>query len=330
MKKFLQILLFSLTANTLYSQNIVSIGSFPVLDYEKKPIQTVDLLNKINWTSIRTYSGGGHYVREDVDSLITTYEYVKQGRSSYFEIKSFNGLILQFESEISTQFQNSKSSYFDKTVWLSYVSAVLPKLPFDCRLSYDEPAEILKAYYQLLGIETRDEYGWYCEYSAIGRPTARRLAVIQLIKYKRQDLLKKLLNYQNTQTQLYAADALIYLDFETKEKIASEGKSIVDKQNAIDSLRSLPTNEKETIQSLRDGIKYSKDFIKILNDQLLTNADWKEIYALRDSNKDVKTCRDGTGSYKIYSNKTSDLLSAEAILEIPNQYERFKSCGFFR
>ena len=81
---------------------------------------------------------------------------------------------------------------------------------------------------------------------------------------------------------------------------------------------------------IRGRTKFQKENIKRLNEQLLTSAEWKLIYELRDSNKKVKTCKVGTGSYKINSNKSSDLLSEQAILEIPKEYERFRSCGFFR
>jgi hypothetical protein len=66
----------------------------------------------------------------------------------------------------------------------------------------EEPQRILKSYYHLLGLDTRDEYGWTCEYSTVGRPPEKRIATIELSKYKRVDLLKKLLTYPNFQTQL--------------------------------------------------------------------------------------------------------------------------------
>jgi len=314
--------LLGLTTIILYGQNIVSIGSFPTLDNENKPIKTTDLLAKLNWSSIKFQAGNGHYAHEYLDTPIATYEYTKQGRTSFFEIKSFNGLVLEFKSGVTTSNQNSNSYYFDKSVWLQYINKVLPDLPGEFKLSIDEPDEILKAYYRLLGVDTRDEYGWYCEYSSVGRPTQRRLEVIKLIARQRRDLLKKLLAYHNVQTQLYAADALIYIDVETKNKITILNKKIEDKEKNVDSLRSLSTDQKDNIQILRENIKISKNYIKTLSDQLLTNDDWKKIYDLRDSNKEVKVCRDGTGSYRIYSNKTTDLLSAKAIADIPAQYER--------
>jgi hypothetical protein len=328
MKKIIQIILFSLIGTTVYSQNIVSFGSFPVFENEKKSLLTADLLNKLNWGSIKSYSWDGHYIRENIDSFITTYEYFKQGGSSFFKIRSFSGFVLQFESEVSTLYNISKSSYFDKTVWLSYVNKLMPNLSDEFKLMHNETKEVLRAYYQLLGVDTRDEYGWYCEYSAVGRPTAKRLAVIELIRYHRTDLLKRLLSYQNIQTQLYAADALIYLNGETKNKIIAEKRKLKENQNRLDSLQS--DIEKDYIQGIRESIKLSKGLIKYLEADLLVKADWKVIYELRDSNKEVKTCRDGTGSYKIYSNKTSDILSEQAISQIPSQYERFKTCDFFR
>ena len=322
MKILLQILLLNLAGITLYSQNIISIGSFPAFDNENKPIKTADLLTRLNWSSIKFQAGNGHYAHEYVDSLITTYDYTKQGRASFFEIKSFNGLVLEFKSEVSGSNQNSNSYYFDKSVWLQYVNKVLPELSEEFKLDKEESDEMSKAYYRLLGAETRDEYGWYCEYSAMGRPTQRRLEVIKLIAKQRRDLLKKLLAWPNVQTQLYAADALIYLDLETKNRITELNKKITDQEKRLDSLRLLSADEKENIQYLKENIKLNSNYIKTLNDQLLSKADWKNIYYLRDSNKDVKICKDGTGSYRIYPGKTSDLLSEKAIADIPRQYER--------
>lgn len=128
---------------------------------------------------------------------------------------------MEYNSKITNTTKPSNTSYFDKTVWVSYVYDKLINLPDSLKISLDEPSEILKAYYKLLGVDTRDEYGWICEYSTVGMPTEKRRALIEIIKQNRTDLLKKLLDYPNVQIQLYASDGLIYIDHETKNEISN-------------------------------------------------------------------------------------------------------------
>ena len=136
------------------------------------------------------------------------------------------------------------------------------------------------------------------------------------------------MDYPNIQTQLYAIDALIFLEFETKKKIEATELEIKQQNQNLDSLLSFENSNKNEIDGLKQSIKRSKGFIKYLNDDLLTKKDWNAIHELRDSNKDVKTCRDGTGSYKIYQSNTSDILSDKSISEIPKKYESLKRLGY--
>lgn len=330
MRRIFFIIILTFFIKTLYSQTLIDFGKFPSTQSDSNRILTDNLLQKINWELIKKYcdTSKWHHAYIRSDSLLTTYEYVEQGYVSHFTITSYKGYVLQFESDISSTLQPSSSSYFDKNVWMTYVSDMLPNLPDNFKLTKTEPKEILKSYYRLLGVNTRDEYGWICEYSTMGRATQRRLALIELVKSQRIDLLKKILSYPNVQTQLYAIDGLIYLDLETKKKIDKTEIEIKQLNKKLDSLLAIENSGKYEIEGIKQSIKNSKGFIKYLKDNLLTKKDWEAIYDLRDSKKEVKTCRDGTGSYKIYASNTSDLLSDDAINNIQMNYEILKRFGY--
>jgi hypothetical protein len=68
-------------------------------------------------------------------------------------------------------------------------------------------------YWQLLGlVPVRDEYGWICEYSTIGSPPSQRYAVRELVCQRRVDLLRRVLVGPSPEGQIYAAEALTYLE----------------------------------------------------------------------------------------------------------------------
>lgn len=298
---FIFFLVFTLSLN---AQSTINFGYFPTDINDKKPIATSELLESLNWESIKEFSNSnnGHYAYTRKDSLLTEYEYVQQGRVASFEIKSFNGMVLEFYSEISNTSKPTNTNYFDKNIWLDYANSYLPNLPDSLKLTNKEPKNILKAYYQLLGVGTTDEYGWVCEYSTVGMPTSRRKAVVQLLEDV--DLLWRLIDYPNIQTQLYVVDAIIYNDYRTKELIKERSKLL-------------------TVNS-----KILEDHIKDLKSQLLTKSEWNKIYQIRDSNRKVKTCGN-MGSYKIYDSTTTELLSKEAIERIPRSYKSLQHMGYF-
>ena len=258
----------------------------------------------MNWEKLKEFSKSneGHYTYERKDSLLVKYEYVQQGRVADFKIISFNDKVLEYRCQISNTSKETNTNYFDKKLWLKYAHTYLPNLADSLKLSINEPKRILKAYYELLGVGTYDEYGWICEYSTVGRATDRRMAVIELLG--REELLWQLMEYPNVHVQLYVADALIYSDFRNKQMI----------------------------EEYKENRKYrtSREMIKYLKDELLTKAEWKKIYELRDSNQKVSTCKSGTGSFKIYENNTSELLSEQAISEIPKRYEELRELGYLR
>ena len=284
-------------------QNGIDLNLFPFNDNPDSPILTSDLLKKIDWKSIEKYckKHDGHYSYEKPDSLRTDYEYVEQGRVVSFEIVSFRDTVLEYYFDNSKVQPAQRASYFDKKVWHSYVEYRLPDIPLDFKIDKTESDELTKAYYRLLGVDTRDEYGWICEYSTMGLVTARRLALIKLIKNQRIDLLRNLLDYPNLQVQLYAIDALIYLDYDANKQIKKLSK-------------------KDTEENIKK--------INELKQLKMKGSDWERIYKLRDSKNIILTCGNA-GSYKIYKIEISVLLSDKSINEIPEKYESLKKYGYF-
>lgn len=303
MMKTLCIILTLVIQTICVAQNGIDLNLFPFDNNQDSPIVTSDLLKKIDWKSIEKYckKQDGHYSYEKPDSLRTDYEYVEQGRVVSFEIVSFRDTVLEYYFDNSKVQPAQRASYFDKKIWLSYVEYRLPDIPSDFKIDKNESDEIIKAYYRLLGVDTRDEYGWICEYSTVGMVTDRRMALIELIKNQRIDLLKNLLDYPNLQVQLYAIDALIYLDYDATKQIKKLSK------------------------------KDSEENIKIiskLEHLKMKESDWEKIYKLRDGEKIVLTCGNA-GSYKIYKTDISELLSDKSIREIPEKYETLKKYGYF-
>jgi len=330
MKIIIILVLLNLSSVLLKAQSIIDFNKFPVDYSNNTPILTSVLLEKLNWESIKKFcdTTKGHYAHIYNNDLKTQYEYVEQGNVSYFNLVSYKGLVLQFDSKIENSSKPTESSYFDKNVWLSYVDDVMPNIPDSLKLELNESQKMLKAYYELLGVDTRDEYGWICEYSTVGLPTARRYAVIVLIHNDRRDLLKKILGYSNVQTQLYAADALIYIDYKDKREIKSYQLILEQQQTELDSLKRIENINELKIKSQESNIKSTKHYIGYIESNLLSKDDWNKIYQLRDSYQEVKICGN-SGSYKIYQSNTSELLSDDAIAEIPQKYENIQKSTIY-
>lgn len=237
-------------------------------------------------------------------------------------------MILEYSADAGNKKQPGRIFYFDKNVWLKYVGEMMPTLPEQFKLSVNEPGYLLKTYYSLLGINTRDEYGWICEYSTFGMAPGRRMAVIELLVEHRIDVLKKCAEYSNLQTKLYAVDALIYNDNMAKMKIQLLEKQLEKNQKQLSRLQN--TNaDKTKVDYLNSLIKNATDSITYFSADLLTSTEWKMIFDLRDSNQTVRTCGNA-GSYKIYGTPISELLSDKAIADIPKRYEELKKLGYIR
>ncbi len=290
MKQTILIILISYSLN-IQAQSFLVLDSFSLTSPDENSLKTSDLLDKVNWEGIKEYcdTTNGFSAKMNKDGLITNYCYSKtKGPDSYFTINSFNGFVLEYYSNITHTTKPIETSYFDRKLWKSYVKEQLPELPDSFLLRSRESSEIMKAYYILLGVDSRDEYGWICEYSTMGALTTRRSAVIEIVRNQRVDLLRRMLDYPNIQTQLYAADGLIYIDSVNKK--------------------------------LFKGVKKNDSYTKrLLKSFILTKSDWEKIYSIRDSEKLVKTCGN-CGSYKIYKKKASTLLSKKAIAEHIKNY----------
>jgi hypothetical protein len=327
MKRSFFIVIATLFFMTTYSQSVVDFSKFPTNQNDTTTLLTAELLDRINWKAIKSFckTAQGHYAYENKDSLLISYKYIKQGYESSFVIVSYNGTILEYYTDAGN---NKQTSYFGKTVWLKYVNQMLPSLSDMFKLAKEEPNNILKAYYRLLGVNTSDEYGFICEYSTVGRATERRMAIIELLQQRRFDLIKRLVNYPNLQTKLYAVDALIYNDYLVKQRIQELEEDIKQKQKQIDSF-SKSNGDKTKVENLDNQIKTLSDAIASYTPDLLTADEWKMIHELRDSKQTVRTCGNA-GSYKIYETAISDVLSDKAVADIPKLYDGLKSLGYFR
>ena len=135
---------------------------------------------------------------------------------------SFQGKVLEYNSQISNSPKETKTSYFDKNVWLEYSHTLLPNLDDSLKLSSIESKDVLKGYYKLIGVNSRDEYGWICEYSTVPQFTERRKGVIELLKEDRVDLIKPLIKSPNLEISMYAIDAMIYHDYKTTQIIIND------------------------------------------------------------------------------------------------------------
>jgi hypothetical protein len=273
-------------------------------------LETADLLLELKWDERKKYceEKGDFLVETHVDSFLTKFIFqkkrnVRSVNIERYEIYSFNGLVLEFNKRIFNDSLERKVEYFDKGLWSKYIKSAMPDLSHEYIISTSESKETLKSYYELLGLNTADEYGWICEYSTIGMMTERRKALLNLVEDGRGDLLKKLINFPNNQTQLYAVDALLYLD----HKIRAE-------------LEYIKESLKEGVPGISDEkINQSYLFTK-RQEELLTEIEWKEIEILKSLDEEINTCGN-MGSFKIYISTMSELLSDEMILRVIKQYE---------
>lgn len=268
-------------------------------------IKTVDLLKELSWEELERYSEEhGFFIHSDESGdLMTSYKYYGRDHEEYIEIYSYNGRVVEYKTLISRNKKQNEIHYFDKQLWIDYVDQVLPNIPKEFRLDLNEPREIIKPYYEFLGINTTDEYGWICEYSTIGKLTSKRKAILFLVKYEKMELLRKLVKYPDIQIQTYAADALLYLDYKKQEEISEFRKEMKYYEPDI--------SETELEEHY---------YFKELKQGLMTDKDIKRIEELRGSNKIVNTCGN-SGSYKIYEKTTNNLLSEKMIPEIVKQYD---------
>jgi hypothetical protein len=312
-----------------FSQSTFDFSLFANKAGDTSIILAKDILREVDWPQLMQLTastGSGHRAYEEKDSLLMRYRYVKQAGLVQFHIVTYKDTVLEFSAERIDDKQ--ATSYFNTALWLRYVNEMLPNLAAAFKLSSDEKIEVLKNYYGLLGINTRDEYGFICEYSATGRPPAKRKAIIFLIQQDRFDLIKKLTEYPNLQTKLYAIDALIFRDYQAKNTIGEVDDEINSHRKKLETLQKKSDNA-DRIASLTARIKSLGDSIAYLKTNILTENEWKNIFDWRNRGQMITTCGNN-GSYKVYATPISELLSDKAIKDIPRQYEKVMPVRKFR
>jgi hypothetical protein len=295
-------------ASCTQSQPSINFGILSSIKNDTLPIYTAHLLQELGWEDLMKFceQNQGHNAYVEDDSLKITYHYFNNKNFSRLDLVSYDGQVLEYDCATNNTFRESQTYYFDKALWVKYANQKIPDLEEQFHIFPNEPAELLKAYYHLIGLDTRDEYGWICEYGGMGEITDRRLATTVIINHGRLDLLLPLLEFPNIQVQVYAADALIFLDREMKKLI-----------------------EERTTEAKEEGYDFPDMLTEQLQDRLLTKADWQKIYNLRDSGQQVKTCGN-SGSYKIYRVDAAELLSEEAIEEFFDIYQSLENMGYIR
>jgi hypothetical protein len=270
------------------------------------PLSTQQLLQALNWDSLslayskQSANYGSPKSRVSRDSLLVYYSGILEGRTR-IDITSYQGKVVRYSINRDQWIVSGVNSYFDVTAWLAYARAALPQLEDSMHLrAGDYPPEDIVAYYHLLGVEVRNEYGWICEYSTMGIAPPQREAAVYLVHHGNAKLLRRILRGPNPEGRVYSADALIYLDRNAQNELDTLDKDL-DKDGQLQ---------------------------KYLEEQLLSDDDKLVIEALRNSNDMVRTCGNA-GSYKIYMLPVSEVLSDTEIEKIPENYQSLRDLGYF-
>ena len=298
------ILLMMIDGANIYSQNSIYLN-FPIIDSTQSSIAGEQILSEIHWPSLKTYCDSieGHHARETHGELFKTYRYVKQGYTASLELTLYDGKVLEYRSHVDELFQ---TNYFDRGLWMEYVRSDEELKDSKWLLSEEEMdrhhTKSIQAYITMLGFNVRDEYGWICEYSATGFPPEKRRAIIDLINYRRRDFITRLLDHPNPQTQLYAADALIYLDMIGHVEVVE-------------------------LENFRGGRRSRRYHLRRSKEYQLSSNEWREIRRIRDANQGIITCGN-MGSYKQYRSTSAELLSDESIEMIYTNYLNLRRLGY--
>jgi hypothetical protein len=238
--------------------------------------------------------------RSNRDQLLVYHTLRFRDRTSV-DVTSFDGRVVRYRIfRVERRGIHLQAQYSNPTVWTEYAHRALDPAGEGLHIAPDAyPAEVVEAYYHLLGVEVDREYGWICEYSTVGSAPAQRRAVMRLIQEPNFDLLRRLLRAPDVETRLYAADALLYL---------RSRKGEVRKEF-----------EHATPAELQE----------ILERYQLTAEDLRLIEELRRSNEMVRTCGNN-GSYKIYLHPAREVLNDSEVRSIPANYAWLRSLGYGR
>src|SRR5436305_1485713 len=101
MKQPFLLIVATLCSVSLYSQLVIDFGRFPVRETDSTPFITSEVLGKLNWQAIKQYANtaDGHYAEIHTDSLLTSYKYFTQGYATSFELVSYGGMVMEYESD---------------------------------------------------------------------------------------------------------------------------------------------------------------------------------------------------------------------------------------
>lgn len=214
---------------------------------EKSAISTDEVLSSLRWESLSVICGGNaSYCSARMDTRSDSL--VKEFTLHYFDanvdLTSYRGRVIEYEVSELQRPSTIDASYFDAQTYTEYADQVLTRTLGEAAsdsLGLDPQtrhAPSLRAYYQLLGVGVRDEYGWICEYSTVGSPPAQRQATLTLVEYWQVELLRKVLHGPNLEGQVYAADALLYLsEADTLSLKERSRRKIARLQQSQDTLR---------------------------------------------------------------------------------------------
>src|SRR5690606_13928144 len=93
------------------------------------------------------------------------------------------------------------------------------------------------AYYCLIGVDVRREYGWMCEYSTAGMPPLQRQATLALLHQQRPDLLQEAPRATSVEGRADASDALLYLERQFQGRTKSDLALITELRASRDTVR---------------------------------------------------------------------------------------------
>ncbi len=301
LKKLIFLCLLLLPVVSAKSQRVVDLTKIPKEAVIGQPIPINKLLNDLKWDSIVAFSKNRKKCRTNIDTLNNSflapnlrdyhvYSYSNYATYAFLTIQSYKGYVLSCSYQDTT---DSDFYFFDKQIWMQMVNDRLPNLPNKFKLSITEPAKILYAYYDLFGINSYHSYGW--RNGMLNSLTNGRDAVICLMNNNRIDLIRRLFDYSDIVTRVYAMDAMIYIDYTAKK--------------ALEDIK-------------QKGQTVSKDSLDMYSKRLLTISEWKLINDLRDQALVVSNCEQIAVTLT-----TKIILSKEGIRYIINNYEKLKRDG---
>ncbi len=258
------------------------------------------------------------------DSLLTNYTVFGDSSHLSLSLTSYRGKVLKYEIDANDShdiYNTANAKYFNKILWLEYCHKVLKNLPDSLKLTNKEKPSVLKAYYNLLGVDVTNEYGWICEYGTVGAAPSQRQATIILMNNHRNDLLKKLLYAPNLITRIYASESLLYLAPQALDLLEDVTKSCEEE------LKKHYLSNPSTIAT-KNFLSFLETQENIARNYLTTKSDSLRIKEIFTSDGYITTCGN-CGSFKLYKKSVKELMTEENISKIKDNYEKLRKLGYF-